>query len=291
MFNGEPDAIINPKGMGDYMKQEIFSLSELLKSGKKVAFIKGNRQVNNKNVKSKKTSFVKFGMNLIPLMYVVGEKAVADGCTLIDSKTGFEIDAEQADRYIAIVDGQHRFTAAMEAELSEDNLYLFECYNGANTKDLVASTNIDSNPWDGRDYAYSAVMFNQDSKLAQIANELAELGYAISTIGLILYFKSGKFGKKDLSNIMQGKDAREGYNIDRAEYFLEKARDKFEDVFIGKKYLISAVSDLSSDEGYKRVCDVLPKLSSNSVKRILEEKSDDKIALIKTMLLNLLEKQ
>jgi len=273
------------------MNKVIITLAELLKSGKKIGFIKGNRQVNNKNVKSKKVSFLKFGMNLIPLMYVSGEKAIADGCTLIDAKTGAEIDAELAQEYIAIVDGQHRLTAAIEAELSEDNLYLFECYNDANTKELVASTNIDSNPWDGRDYAYSAVMFNQESKLAQMANELAEAGYAISTIGLILYFKSGKFGKKDLSNIMQGKDAREGYNLERAEYFLEKARVKFEDVFIGKKYLITAVSDLSSDEGYKRVCDVLPKLSSNSVKRILDEKSDDKIALIKTMLLNLLEKQ
>lgn len=273
------------------MKKEIISLSELLKSGKKIAFIKGNRQVNNKNVKSKKVSFVKYGMNLIPLMYVSGEKAIADGCTLIDSKTGMEIPKDQSNEYVAIVDGQHRLTAAMEAELGEENLYLFECYSDANTKELVASTNIDSNPWDGRDYAYSAVMFNQESKLAQIANELAEAGYAISTIGLILYFKSGKFGKKDLSNIMQGKDAREGYNLDRAEYFLEKARVKFEDVFIGKKYLISAVSDLSSDEGYKRVCDMLPKLSSNNVKRILEEKSDDKIALIKTMLQNLMEKE
>ena len=238
------------------MKKEIISLAELLKSGKKIAFIKGNRQVNNKNVKSKKVSFLKFGMNLIPLMYVSGEKAIADGCTLIDAKTGAEIDAEQAHEYIAIVDGQHRLTAAMEDELSEDNLFLFECYNEANTKD-----------------------------------ELAEAGYAISTIGLILYFKSGKFGKKDLSYIMEGKDAREGYNLERAEYFLEKARVKFEDVFIGKKYLISAVSDLSSDEGYRRVCDVLPKLSSNNVKRILEEKSDDKIALIKNLLQNLLEKK
>lgn len=272
------------------MKKEIISLAELLKSGKKIAFIKGNRQVNNKNVKSKKDSFLKFGMNLIPLMYVSGEKAIADGCTLIDAKTGAEINAEHAQEYIAIVDGQHRLTAAMEDVLSEDNVYLFECYSTANTKELVASTNIDSNPWDGRDYAYSAVMFNKESKLAQMANELAEAGYAISTIGMILYFKSGKFGKKDLSYIMEGKDAREGYNLERAEYFLEKARVKFEDVFIGKKYLISAVSDLSSDEGYKRVCDVLPKLSSNNVKRILDEKSDEKIALIKTMLQNLMEK-
>lgn len=229
-------------------------------------------------------------MNLIPLMYVSGEKAITDGCTLIDAKTCEEIDAGCAQEYVAIVDGQHRLTAAMEDELGEDNVFLFECYSEANTKELVASTNIDSNPWDGRDYAYSAVMFNKESKLAKMANELAEAGYAISTIGMILYFKSGKFGKKDLSYIMQGKDAREGYSLERAEYFLEKARVKFEDVFIGKKYLISAVSDLSSDEGYKRVCDVLPKLSPTNVKRILEEKSDDKIALIKVLLQNLLEK-
>ena len=88
---------------------------------------------------------------------------------------------------------------------------------------------------------------------------------------------------------MQGKDAREGYNLDRAEYFLEKARVKFEDNFIGKRYLITAVSDLSSNEGYKKVCDALLKLSANNVKRILEEKSDEKIALIKTLLQNLLE--
>ena len=69
------------------MKKNIISLSELFNSGKKIAFIKGNRLVNNKNVKSKKASFEKFNMNLIPLMYVSGEKAIADGCTLIDAKT------------------------------------------------------------------------------------------------------------------------------------------------------------------------------------------------------------
>lgn len=272
------------------MKREIISLSELSKSGKKIAFIKGNRQVNNKNVKSKMVSFTKFGMNLIPLMYVPGEKATADGCSLIDAKTEADIDAEHASEYVAIVDGQHRFTAAMEAELSEDGLYLFECYNEANTKELVASTNIDSNPWDSKDYIYGAVMFNPSNKLAQAANKMADAGYPISTIGLILYFDAGKMGKKDFSNIIQGKDGKEGYDLERAEYFLEKAHKRFDDAFIGKKYLISAVKDLSIKKGYEKICDAIPKLTDNQVKRIQDAKSDDKISVIKTVLTNHLDK-
>jgi hypothetical protein len=271
------------------MYKKIISMSELLQSGKKIAFIKGNRKVNSKNVKSKKTSFEKFKMNLIPLMYVSGEKAIADGCTLIDAKTEEEISPDKASEYIAIVDGQHRTTAALESEMSNDNLFLFECYCDANTKELVASTNIDSSPWDGKDYAYSAVMFNPESKLAQMANEMSDAGYAVSTIGLILYFNSGKLGKKDLSNIMAGKEPKEGYDFERADYFLKKARVKFKDDFIGKKYLISAVMDLSNKKGYEKVCDALEKLSENQIKRINDASSDDKIGVIKTILKGFLE--
>ena len=116
------------KGSGFKIMYKINSLSELLQSGKKIAFIKGNRKVNSKNVKSKKTSFEKFKMNLIPLMYVPGEKAIADGCTLINAKTEEEISPDKASEYIAIVDGQHRITAALESEMSNDYLFLFECY-------------------------------------------------------------------------------------------------------------------------------------------------------------------
>lgn len=272
------------------MKKSIISLTEVFNSGKKIAFIKGNRLVNDKNVTSKKASFDKFKMNLIPLMYVSGEKATADGCTLIDATTDEEVNPENASEYIAIVDGQHRFTAAMEAELDSDNLYLFECYSDSDTKELIASTNIDSNPWNSKDYVYGAVMFNPQNELAQMANKMADAGYPLSTIGLILYFASGKLGKKDLSNIMQGKSAKDGYDLERAEYFMEKAHKRFDDAFIGKKYLISAVIDLSTKKGYEKVCDVIPMLSDNQVKRILESKSDDKIPIIKTALQNQLDK-
>ena len=63
------------------------TLASLMRDGKKVAFISGNRGVNSKNITSKKESFGKFECNIVPLMYVDGTKAVKDGCNLVDAKT------------------------------------------------------------------------------------------------------------------------------------------------------------------------------------------------------------
>ena len=41
------------------------------------------------------------------------QKAVEDGCSLMTSD-GKPISSEEADKYIVIVDGQHRYTAAIE---------------------------------------------------------------------------------------------------------------------------------------------------------------------------------
>ena len=56
------------------MKKNIISVKDLYIGGKMIAFIKGNRSVNSKNISRKKKSFEKFGMNLVPLMYVDGSK-------------------------------------------------------------------------------------------------------------------------------------------------------------------------------------------------------------------------
>ena len=60
----------------------ISTLKDIKSEGINVCFIKGNRQVSNKNVKSKTTSIKEYGI-LVPLMYVKGTKAVEDGCSLI----------------------------------------------------------------------------------------------------------------------------------------------------------------------------------------------------------------
>ena len=39
---------------------------------------------------------------------------------------GKPISSEEADKYIVIVDGQHRYTAAIENGVSDEEIYLFE---------------------------------------------------------------------------------------------------------------------------------------------------------------------
>ena len=52
----------------------ISTLKDIKSEGINVCFIQGNRQVSNKNVKSKTASISKYGI-LVPLMYVKGTKS------------------------------------------------------------------------------------------------------------------------------------------------------------------------------------------------------------------------
>lgn len=271
------------------MKKNIITLSELVADGKMIAFIKGNRSVNSKNISKKKTSFEKFGMNLVPLMYVEGQKAIDDGCVLIHPITRKEIPKEEAYKYVAIIEGQNRYVAAKEKGLGEDNLYLYECYSDENIKKILAETNIVVEPWNGLDYANGAVLFNPENQLAQFAKELADLSYPISTIGYIACFASGKLGKSAYSNLIAGKDIKVEYDVIRAKCFLEAARKRFGDGFISKRYLVSVVVDLSTKYGYKTVCKAVEQIPEDTIKRVLKAKADDKQPILKASLEGILE--
>ena len=149
------------------MNKNIISVKDLYIGGKMIAFIKGNRSVNSKNISRKKKSFEKFGMNLVPLMYVDGQKAVNDGCTLVHPITKEDIPDEEASKYVAIVEGQHRYTAAEETGLDEEKLFLYECYSNENTKEILSETNTITDPWSGADYANGAALFNPQNELAK----------------------------------------------------------------------------------------------------------------------------
>ena len=43
---------------------------------------------------------------------------------------------EEASKYVAIVEGQHRYTATEETGLDEEKLFLYECYSNENTKEI-----------------------------------------------------------------------------------------------------------------------------------------------------------
>lgn len=272
---------------------EICSLKELKENGKMVAFVKGNRSLNTKNLSSKEESLQKYGMNLIPLMYIQGTKAVADGLKIVEPNSDTEIQETDAKDYIVIIDGQHRYTAALDSEIKEENIYLFESYADFDTKDLLATTNIDAYSWDSKDFAGGATLFNEGNEFLEFVNDLASKGYSISTIGLILYFKPNKLSKKSLSLMMTGKEPVSGYNLERAKLFIESAKKAgFEDSFIAKRYLIDVIIDLASSnkdniELCKSICvNKLAKITKDSRDKILKAKTFQKEDAIKTAILS-----
>lgn len=266
------------------MNTKIITLKELLKSGKMIAFTKGNRNIKLENLSKKKESFEKFGTNLVPLMYVDGQKVVNDGCTLVHPLTEEDISNKEANKYVVIVEGQHRYIAAKEMNLDEEKLYLYECYSDKNVKEILAETNTITDSWNGLDYANGAALFNPQNEFANFAKELANLGYPISVIGYIACFTPYRLGKQMYSDLIAGKEVKISYNLERAKYFLDSARTKFENTFISKKYLITVVSDLSTEYGYKPVCDAIKQIPDVVVKKVLEVKSYERQGVIRETL-------
>lgn len=85
------------------MKKEITKISDLLNSGKKVARLRGNRELDPKIVKKKKESLKQFGL-LSPAIIIDGNKSIEEDLEIIDFETGEDISKEDAGQYIVLVD-------------------------------------------------------------------------------------------------------------------------------------------------------------------------------------------
>lgn len=91
-------------------KKGIITLAALKATGKKVAFIKGNRQVQEKNVNAKRASLKENGQ-IIPAVIVDSEEVQSVDLEIVDAETGKPVVPEDYDKYVVILDGQHRYTA------------------------------------------------------------------------------------------------------------------------------------------------------------------------------------
>lgn len=267
------------------------SLAQVTENNFVVAFIEGNREIVKKNVQNKKDSFEDFRCNIIPILYVKGDKAVADGCKLVDMEGKAITDPEMIRKSIAIVDGQHRITAAIKNGLDPNTIILLEDYSEANTKKLVAGANCDSFTWNTKDYVGGAALMNPENKIAEFSKNLVNRKFSMSTLGLILFFESGKLGKKDFALLMEGKDIRNtgDCDLERANEFMEAAQVNFEDRFLAKHYLISGVSRLSKKYGYAKVLEVLALLTKQEAERITTAKSDNAVSIVVDVLNSHLE--
>ena len=101
----------------EQLKGQTITLAELKEEGKRVAFIKGNRMVQEKNVNAKWASLREFGQ-IVPAIMVDGEEVLAMELEIVDAETGKPVAPEDYGNYVVILDGQHRYTAYIKNEKS-----------------------------------------------------------------------------------------------------------------------------------------------------------------------------
>lgn len=252
----------------------IFTYAEAVAEGYSFAFVNGNRNLSAKNVTAKVKTLKEYKFNLVPIMVVEGSKAVDEGCVLVDPETGEDLKLESGyEKILAILDGQHRFSAGSQAGV-KDNLRFFISYSDARVIDQLATTNIEASKWNGADFAHCAVTFQPEDEVAKFIAQLSDRGFQTATIGLILYRKGSSVTTGTLAKMVKGEAPKSGYDIKKANYFLEKAMAAgFTDPDLSKRYVINAVLRASDDHGFNAACDKLAKIKPEQRKFFLESKA------------------
>lgn len=268
---------------------KIFTLADVKAEGKAIAFVYGNRDIAAKNKNNKKSSLKECSMNLVPMLLVEGKKAVEDGCKLMNPN-GEEIPNSAADSYYVVVDGQHRYTAAMELmkdakkdeepAITDEQLYFYLDYSGRNTKELLSITNIESAKWASTDFAKGAVLLNPDDELIQFINEYAQKKMPISVISIYLYGKKDTLTNKHLAaSLSSGSlDIKSEARLEFAKAILPRLQRLLPFSFYRTRYCADAINDalnLKGTQNSQVVIDVLKKLEYRNLEEVGNLKGEE----------------
>nr|WP_281548014.1 hypothetical protein [Alistipes onderdonkii] len=208
------------------------------------AFVKGNRPVNVRAVKQKEKSMKACGQ-LTPITVTDGEKVIQMGGRLVDLK-GNEIPDEDAGKYYAVLDGQHRLVAYQNLQWDLNDLVICEPLNAKlSITEVIAQMNICTTVWKKSDYmAAPAMMLKEANEVFDFAMFLHGKACPLATISLWC------FGK----NSLQAKDLVECLNTKKLPKVFEdktwfrsssrwftSAQRIFKDKFLMNRYLIDFI--------------------------------------------------
>lgn len=247
------------------------------------AFVKGNRPTNAKTVKAKEKSIKEYGQ-LSPITVVKGEEIFYKEGHLVDLD-GNDIPDEQADKYYAVVDGQHRLVAYLNLKLNLDDLVICEPLNvEMSIAALIAEMNICTKTWTGTDYmAAPAMIIDNRNEVFDFAMFLRGKGCPLATISL--WCTGGNSLKpKDLVACVKNKELPKAFVeagwYERSVKWYEAAQGKFPDAFLAKKYLITHLikkfSHAANPVHFSRQMEEnLKNLTDEQVKEIMNPKTGE----------------
>lgn len=266
------------------------TLEEVKGKNFKVAFIDGNRGINETNVKLLCKEIHKIGMQH-PILFCFGTRAAEEGYKLVD------INGNEAkpDESIVILDGQHRYIASTKfitengriSDNPKDNTKVIEDKNvffieakfkdGITIKDVISSCNYAVRNWKSDDFIMAAAL-KSESEAVKFAAQLYKEEFKSSTIGLII--TGTKLSSAQIREIFDtGLMAVREDGLETAKKFYEVAKKVFEgNKFIRKRYLIEAFN------AYKDKDEFLNKLQMANVDDMIKSKSkEDIISMIEVV--------
>lgn len=230
---------------------------------KKIAFIDGNRAINQNNVAKHVESLKEFGRNLIPLLYV--DATEINDRNLYDAVTNVQVPREEYANYIVVLDGQHRYMAAWELAHSDeaegftlDSLKWEKVeLNGKSFEDILIEVNTRTQPWKGSDYINGCILHDPNNEVLRFAKELTDLGISAKTVNKYLFFDDRMSWASVMSDSSKMKDA----DLVRAKAIWEVVL-KFPQRIRTRSIIIDYIKDKGGVNYWKQELEKVKKLTS-----------------------------
>lgn len=186
------------------MMIEIFTSEEFRSKGLKIARLSDARAIRKEVVDKKKASMKAFGQ-LQQAIVAEASEALAQGLQMTDfADDTIQVTEQNANDYMVILEGNHRYAAFLELQKEGDNTVEFYFQFALNAKcqisRMVLEMNICTTPWHGKDYVASAIMKVGDRIPAlSFIYELTSKGYSLPSASL--WATGAKLGSKDIMKV------------------------------------------------------------------------------------------
>lgn len=230
-----------------------------------VAFLEGNRNINSNNVKKMEVSLKEFGKNLMPMVYIKADDARLNGRKLKDAIDGTTVEEGNRANYIVVLDGQHRFTAAvkMEKEGFDTSGLLWEelkLDENKTVEEALIEINSVGQMWKGTDYISGLALRQPENEIVQFAKELSDFGVKAKTINKYLLFEDKFSWAKPDEDVINKKA-----DLDRAKKIwavVKQFPDKVNKESIIIDYIMKAGGINHWEDELKKVADVREELDT-----------------------------
>ena len=248
-----------------FVDEETLQVSE---QSYKVAFVKNNRPINHKKVDGFITVIAKGKYEkAFPIIVASAKELIENGYRVVDVE-GNEIKVEDANKYIVILDGQHRTLAFLESSITSPQVVPnTHIRKGNNIGEYLVDINDVGTSWNQQDrFAVAALV--SDNELAQNIAERIDEKFNPTTASLI--YTGKKISGKEVKKLLRGEEwtLPEGAktNIERGNKFIQLCKEAGIEVkFITKRYFITGFNAYAESNGEEAAFEQLRKLKGENL--------------------------